>query len=250
LQSYDFYLRGLAMLHKRALNEAEKLFRRAFQEDSEYAAAKAMTAWTLLNQQTINGILLTDQQRREAIDLANVAAKEADEDAFSLARSGHVLTYLGQEHDRGAALVEQAVSVNPNLGVAWYARGWVAVMCGDAERAIESFNRLLRLSPLDPLRGRAWTGISFALFFLERYGEGSAFAQKSVQIAPDVHSLGAYIANAVRAGQLTDARKAATKLLEFQPSFRLSHVSNAFPVRTYSLSEQIASALREAGIPD
>jgi adenylate cyclase len=250
LQSYDFYLRGLAMLNKRALVEAETLFRRAFQADSEYSAAKAMTAWTLLSHQTVSGIPLTEPERREALDLANIAAKEADEDAFVLARAGHILTYLGQEHDRGTVLVEQAISMNPNLGAAWYARGWVAVMCGDAEKAIESFDRLLRLSPLDPLRGRAWTGTAFALFLLERFDEGAFVARKSIQVGADVHAIGGYIANAIRAGQIAEAREAAVKLLELQPSFRLASIPRAFPARSDSFRERLSIAFRDAGIPE
>jgi len=51
-------------------------------------------------------------------------------------------------------MVEQAVALNPNLAIAWYSRGWVTMMCGEAERSIESFDRMIRLSPLDPLRRR------------------------------------------------------------------------------------------------
>ena len=51
-------------------------------------------------------------------------------------------------------MVEQAVSLNPNLAIAWNCRGWVALMCGEFERAIESFDRMIRLSPLDPLTNR------------------------------------------------------------------------------------------------
>ena len=63
-------------------------------------------------------------------------------------------------------MVEQAVALNPNLAVAWFSLGWVALMCGEAERAIEGFDRMIRLSPLDPLRVGAWNGSSFALFQL------------------------------------------------------------------------------------
>jgi adenylate cyclase len=250
LRSYDFYLRGMAMLSKRSLPEALGQFRKAFKEDPDYAAAHAMAAWTLLSKQAIGGSPLTEELRTEAIRLANLASKEADEDAFTLARSGHVLTYLGHEYDRGASMVEEAISLNPNLGVAWYSRGWVSLMCGEAERAIESFNRMMRLSPLDPLRARAWNGISFALFCLSRYDEGCAVAAKSIQIAADAHSLGAYISNAVRAGRLAEAQEAAARLVGLQPDFRASHAPEAFPIRLRAITDAIEAALRDAGVPD
>jgi adenylate cyclase len=56
--------------------------------------------------------------RTDAIRLANLGSRLANDDAFALARSGHVLTYLAHEYDRGASMVEQAVALNPNLAIA------------------------------------------------------------------------------------------------------------------------------------
>jgi len=250
LHSYDFYLRGVALLNKRSLPEALEMFRSAIKEDREYAAAYAMAAWTFLSRQAIGGFLLTPELRNEALEFANAASKQAGDDAFALARSGHVLTYLGREWDRGASMVEEAVSINPNLAVAWYSRGWVSVMCGEAERAIESFDRMLRLSPLDPLRGRAWNGMSFALFFLRHHEEGMALATRSIQIIPDVMSLAAYIVNAVPAGCVTEARAAVAQLLALQPDFQVADAEEAFPVRLSDLRERMAISLQAAGVPE
>jgi adenylate cyclase len=172
------------------------------------------------------------------------------DDAFALARSAHVLTYIGREYDRGMSMVEQATALNPNLAIAWYSRGWVALMCGEAATSIESFDHMIRLSPLDPLRLGAWNGSSFALFSLGRYEEGCASAMKSMQIVKDAHTLVAYIVNAVNGGRTVEAGEAATQLLKLQPDFRASHVEQAFPVRSSSERSRMTSALREAGLPD
>jgi TolB-like protein/class 3 adenylate cyclase len=250
LDSYDFYLRGMALMRTRTLTEARELFKKAFKEDPEYAAAYTMAAWTQVMQQSISGVPLTDEMRTEAIRFANLGSRLANDDAFSLARSGHVLTYLGHEYDRGASMTEQATALNPNLATAWNSRGWVALMCGEPERAIESFNRMLRLSPLDPLRIGAWNGSSFALFHLGRYEEGCASAMKSIQVAADTHTLGAYIVNSVRAGRAAEAREAVAQLLKLQPDFRASHAQEAFPVRSQEVKDRITAALKEAGLPD
>jgi adenylate cyclase len=147
-------------------------------------------------------------------------------------------------------MVEQAVALNPNLAIVWYSRGWVSLMCDETERAIESFDRMIRLSPLDPLRISAWNGTSHAFFSLASYEEGCVAAMKSVQFSANVHSLGAFIINAVRAGRAEEARKAVSRLLKLQPGFRTSHVSEAFPVRWVERRDQIAAALRDAGLPD
>jgi adenylate cyclase len=250
LDSYDLYLRGMALVNRRDLVAARELFTRAFEQDPEYGAAWAMAAWTLLGEQASRGVPLTAEMRADGIRFARMGATEGSDDAFALARSAHVLTYLGHEYDRGASMVEQAVTLNPNLAVAWYSRGWVSLMCGDSERAVESFQRMLRLSPLDPLRVYAWNGSAFALFHLGRYDEGCATAVKSLQFASNAHTLTALIINAVGAGRAAEAREAVARLVELQPGFRTSHVHEAFPVRSPEERDRIASALREAGVPE
>jgi tetratricopeptide (TPR) repeat protein len=233
-----------------SLPEAREFFRKAFERDPEYGAAYAMAAWTLLMQQSISGVPLTAEMRTDAIRLAHLSSRVGSDDAFALARSGHVLTYIGHEYDRGMSMVEQAITLNPNLAVAWFSRGWVSLMCEEGERAVESFDRMIRLSPLDPLRIGAWNGSSFALFQLGRYEEGCASAMKSIQFAPNVHTLGAFIVNAVGAGRIVEARKAVAQLLKLQPDFRAFSVQEAFPVRSSEKRDRMTSALREAGLPD
>ena len=253
LDSYDFYLRGMELVSTRTLAplpDALELFKNAFERDPDYAAAYAMAAWTILLQQAISGVPLTSEMRADAIRLANLGATKGIDDAFALARSGHVLTYLGHEYDRGASLVEQAVALNPNLAIAWHSRGWVSLMCCEGERAVESFDQLIKLSPLDPLRVRAWNGSSFALFVLGRYEDGFVSAKKAIPFLTDAQSMGAYIVNAVRAGHTVEAQEAVAQLLKLHPEFRASHAQKAFPLRSQEAKDRITAALKDAGLPD
>ena len=130
LDSYDHYLRGMAALHGRQWPEAYALFKRAIERDPDYAAAHAMLAWSLLLQQAMRGSPLSEESKDEAIRHARVASRLADEDAFALARAGHVLTYLGHEYDLGASMVQQAVDLEskPCDGVV-FARMGHAALC-------------------------------------------------------------------------------------------------------------------------
>jgi adenylate cyclase len=251
LDSYDLYLRGMALMNMRgSATRAREFFVKAFETDPEFGAAYAMAAWTLLMQQSVRGVPLTAEKHAEAIRLANRGARVGSEDAFSLSKCGHVLAYLGHEYDRGSSMVEQAVALNPNLAMAWHSRGWVSLLCGDGERALESFDRMIRLSPLDPLRLGAWNGSAFALFCLGRYEDGCAVALNAVQIARDAHTLGAYIVNAIKAGRTGEAGQAAAQLLELHPEFRATHAAEAFPIRIPEIRDRIIAALREAGVPE
>jgi adenylate cyclase len=250
LDSYDHYLRGMTALYGRQQSEAYAFFKKAIECDADYAAAHAMLAWSLLIQQAVRGTPLSVESKDEAIRHARAASRLADEDAFSLARAGHVLTYLGREYDLGASMVQQAVDFNPNLAAAWYSRGWVMLLCADGTSSVESFEKMLRLSPLDSLKLSAWNGASFALFMLERYEEGRAAALKTVQQTVDAHSLSALAANAMCGGHAAEAQQAVARILRFNPDFRSAHAREAFPVRLPEARERIVAALREAGLPD
>ena len=251
LDSYDLYLRGMALIHQRAsLADAYKLFKHAIELDPEFAAAHAMLAWTWMARQATTGSPLDGPERFEAVKHARLASRLGEEDAFVQSTAGHALTYLGHDYDLGSSMVEEAITLNPNLGFAWYSRGWVSLMCGETERAIESFDYMIRLSPLDPLRVSAWIGMAHAYFWLERYEEGCKVARRSLRFNSNAHSLGAFIINAIRAGDAGEARKAIARLLRVHPGFRTSHVSEAFPVRDAALRDKIGAALRDAGLPE
>ena len=251
LDSYDLYLRGMALIHQRAsLADAYKLFKHAIELDPQFAAAHAMLAWTWMARQATTGSPLDGPERFEAVKHARLASRLGEEDAFVQSTAGHVLTYLGHDYDLGSSMVEEAITLNPNLGFAWYSRGWVSLMCGETERAIESFDHMIRLSPLDPLRVSAWIGMAHAYFWLERYEEGCKVARRSLRFNSNAHSLGAFIINAIRAGDAEEARKAIARLLRVHPGFRTSHISEAFPVRDAALRGKIGAALRDAGLPE
>jgi adenylate cyclase len=188
--------------------------------------------------------------RADAIAQANAALARANDDAFVLARCGQVLTYLGLEYDRGASLVERAVALNPNLSAAWLARGWMSIMRAEPERAVESFEMIMRLSPLDPLRPFFLTGIALAYWFQGRFEEGRALAKEIMQLVPHIQSFAAYIANCVALGDVVEAKNAAVRLLDFDPSFRMSRAASIFLTRSPEYREKFDHALRTSGLPE
>jgi adenylate cyclase len=69
LDGYDLYLRGMALVHRRGmLAQARELFRKAFEQDTEYGAAYAMAAWTLVMQQGSVALRLLPNRERMPFD--------------------------------------------------------------------------------------------------------------------------------------------------------------------------------------
>jgi tetratricopeptide (TPR) repeat protein len=71
----------------------------------------------------------------------------------------------------GAAFLERALLINPNLAVGWVTSGYVKLWLGERDRAIERFAHAMRLSPIDPNLFLMQLGIAHAHFFAGRYNE-------------------------------------------------------------------------------
>jgi adenylate cyclase len=248
LDSYDCFLRGMALSYKGSHLDALAFFKKAFELDPEFAAAYAMAAISIMVPPSTTGLTL--EERSEAMRFAQLASRLGAQDAFSLARSAQVLAYVGHDYEQAEALIEQAVALNSNLAAVWFCRGWVSINCGEPERALQSFQHMMRLSPLDPLRTRVWYGMACAYQGLGRYQEGCSSAMRAIQGRPEVYSLGAFIMNAVPAGRNAEAREAVNQLLKLRPNFRISHLGETFPTRDANWIKSIVVAFREAGLPE
>ena len=71
----------------------------------------------------------------------------------------------------GAALIERALGLNPNLAWAWHFSGFTKAYLGEPETAIEHAARAMRLSPQDPQIFAMQTATALAHFFAGRDDE-------------------------------------------------------------------------------
>jgi len=248
--SYDTYLRGMALVYRRQFGEARSLFKEATEQDQEYAGAYAMSAWTYSAEKALKGIVHSPEMRADALRDANAALRITSEDAFVLARCAHPMAYICEQFDRAASLADGAVILNPNLSAAWISRGWISLMLAKPERAIESFEKLLRLSPLDPSRPNSLSGIAFGHFLLDRYDEGRRTAKESMQPHANHQAFATYIINCVGCGDMLEANSTAVELLKFDPNFRVSRAFDIFPTKSSEMRTKIDNALRAAGLPE
>jgi len=253
MDSYDCFLRGLAAHMDRSkwsTSEAEDWFRRAVDLDPEHAAALVCLAFSIQHKVIFRGVPFTPAERTEAIELTERACKLAPDDGNVLGRAAAILCYTGRQYDRANSLIEDALKLNPNDVANWNRRGWIALMCYEPERSIQSFEHGLALDPLTTMRGISWNGMALAYFVLGQYDKGLEFAGKSVELVADVHSLPPLIANEVRRGRLVEARQRAVQLMSIHPGFRASLSRHLFPVRSPEFHRLLADALSEAGISE
>ena len=254
LDAYDYYLRGLATSHPRTRelnNEALRLFYKAIELDPEFSSAYGMAAWCYARRKGSRWMVDRVKETAEAARLARRVVELRKEDAVALSTGGFALAYVVGELDDGAALLDQALVLNPNLAVAWTFSGWVRIFLGEHEMALEHFARSMRLSPLDPLMYVAQSGIAVAHFCTGRYDEASSWAEKALLESPNYYpALRVFAASNALAGRLEDAQKAMARLRELDPTVRVSDLRDLITRRRPEDATRYAEGLRKAGLPE
>ena len=121
-------------------------------------------------------------------------------------------------------------------------------MAGQPEEAIRSFERVIRLSPFDPLFFSTFTGMSAAFIGLDRFDEAVSAAKKAVRQNPLYPPPYRCLASALaHLGREAEAREAAAGLLELEPDFRISEWVARGGVSRLQL---YIDGLRKAGLPE
>jgi TolB-like protein len=256
LDAYDYYLRGLASVHRMSrvdADEALRLFSRSIELDPDFALPYGMAAFCYVVRK-ING-WTTDPAYdvAEATRLALRAAELGKEDAVALAFGGLTLGYVAGNFEAAVASIDRALALNPNLAAAWYASGTVrAFRGGEPDAAIEHLARAMRLSPLDPLMFSMLGMTAFAHVFAGRYDEAADWADKAYWERPNILAQVriAAVSNAL-AGRMEEARKAVARALALDPDMRISNLKHR--IGAFSRPEDYAKyveGLRRAGLPE
>ena len=254
LNAYDCYLRGIACVHqgnRQAADEALPLFYRAMELDPDFASAVAMAAWCYLWRK-INGWMADPaRETAEGARLARSAAELGRDDAVALTRAGGAFAHFLGDLDRGIALADRAVVLNPSLAAAWYLGGFLRVWYGEPDSAIEHFARAMRLSPLDPEMYRMQAGMAAAHLFAGRFNAASSWADKAFTNLPSFSmAVSVIAASHALADRPEQARRALEHLRQLDPTLRISRIQDRLPIRRAEDLALFASGLRKAGLPE
>ena len=165
---------------------------------------------------------------------------------MALSILGYATARYTGDFDTAREMVDRAVVLNPNSFGSWEQRGWTYLIAGQPEEAIRSFERVIRLSPFDPLLFSTFAGMSGAFIGLGRFDEAVAAAKKALRQNP-LYAV-TYRALAIALAHLgseAEAREAAAGLLDLEPGFRISEWNAG-----RWLPQIYIDGLRKAGLPE
>jgi len=254
LDANDHYLRGMASSHqwtKESSDEALRLFYKAIELDPSFAAAYGMAAWCFVSRKANGWMVDRAQEVAEAAKLARRAIDLGADDATALGGAGYALVFVVHDLDRGAAILDRAVALNPNLALTLVNCGWTKAFLGEPDQAIKHIDDARRLSPLDPMSFRALGAVALAHLLAGRYDDASAWAEKALQERPNfLPAIRELAAAKALAGHHAEAQAAMVQLRKINPAMRVSTVKEWQPFRRPDDLARLEDGLRRAGLPE
>ncbi|MCC8942134.1 adenylate/guanylate cyclase domain-containing protein [Bradyrhizobium sp. Arg68] len=251
LTAYDLFLRAMQQFYRstrEGLAETMRLAHRALELDPRFGLVAALASAAHM-QNVVWGYAVDPQfDKKEAVRLGRLALSIDDDDPDTMALAALTSAFMVGDSESEIEMADRAVALNPNSFRAWSSRGHVYRVAGLPEEAVQSFERAIRMSPIDPLLHRTFTGMGFAFIELHRFGEAIVAGKKALRQNPSYSLAHRCLAAAFALlGRDAEAREAAARLLELDPAFTIG----AFVARGgQSNSKLMVEGLRKAGLPE
>jgi len=252
--AYDLMLRAVTLIgrmERQPFMRAGELLSQAIALEPDYAAANAWYAYW--------HVFLVGQgwaeDSRAALEQAGQLAERAivldPFDARGLAMAGHVRAFLHHRLREAIALHERALSLNPNLAMAWNLSGVAHAYLGDWEEADRRVARYKKLSPLDP-HAFFFDTAFIIVALLKRDYESAVVAGRAVTEMNPSFSAACkpYLAALGHAGRMQEASVVLRRLMAIEPDFTIERFLATTPIEQPANREHYAEGLRRAGVPE
>lgn len=252
--AYDLMLRAISLIgrmDKEPFLKAGKFLSSAIALEPDYAAAYAWYAYWhvfLVGQdwaEDPKGMMV------EAGRLAERAIVLDPFDARALSIAGHVRAFLHRRLREAASLHERALSLNPNLAMAWALSAVAHAYAGDADEAERRNNRYKKLSPLDP-HAFFFDAFFILIHLMKRDYESAVEVGRTVsEMNPSFSA--SYKPYLSALGHLRRTKEAAAvlrRLHAIEPDFTIERFIATTPLERESDRLHYAEGLRLAGVPE
>jgi adenylate cyclase len=252
ITAYDLYLRalpGFYSMTRAGFADVRQLTNEALTIDPAFTLAKALGAY--IRSISVSQCWHEPDDSRVAVRMAREVLAEARDDPTSLRFAAQVLAYSARDYETALSAIERSLYLNPNSAQGYTGSGWVNTYDARPLVAIDHFHRAMRLSPVDPEKGIALSGIGMSFLMLERFEEALQWGEQALREMPNYGSSHRVVIGAfVGLQRLDEARAAARRLLEAFPTYNLTLQRQINPWRDQAFGERYLEALSIAGIPE
>ncbi|RWP56795.1 adenylate/guanylate cyclase domain-containing protein [Mesorhizobium sp.] len=252
ISAYDLYLRALPRFYsmtREGFADVRRLTNEALSIDPGFTLAKALGAY--IRSLSVSQCWHEPDDFRVAVRMAREVLADARDDPTSLRFAAQVIAYSAKDYETALDTIERSLLLNPNSAQGYTGSGWVNAHSGRPLVAIEHFHRAMRLSPVDPEKGIALSGIGMSYLMLERYEEALAWGERALREMPNYGSSHRVVIMAlVKLNRLDEGQAAARRLMEAFPTYTLGLQRQINPWRDKVFAERYVEALGIAGVPE
>ncbi|WGD56896.1 adenylate/guanylate cyclase domain-containing protein [Bradyrhizobium sp. CB1650] len=252
LDACNYYYRGISRLQLMTPDsnaEALQHFKQAIDLDPSFAAAYGLASECYRLRHSIGWARNDAEQLALGRQFALLAVEFGQDDAVALACAAQFFGFAARDAQTADTLVDQALSVNPNLFRAWQARCWTSIYLGEHERALAEVSHTMRLNPIDPEIHQAETAMGIALLFLHRPVEALEWISKALTRRASFPSALRFATVAYSVLNRTDEAYSMVKRLQnVDPDLRISQLKSWVPFQRSEDAEMFIEGMRKAGM--
>ena len=253
ISAYDLYLRALPRFYsmtREGFADVRRLTNEALEHRPRLRPGEG--AGRLYSQHLGEPVLARARRypRRRAHGARGAGGSARRPDQPALRRAGDRLQRQGLRDGAGRDRTLPATSTPIRRRAIPAAAGSTHIPAARSSRS-STFHRAMRLSPVDPEKGIALSGIGMSYLMLERYEEALAWGERALREMPNYGSSHrVVIAALVGLNRLDEAQAAARRLMEAFPTYSLTLQRQINPWRDKVFAERYVEALGIAGVPE
>jgi len=251
IDAYDYSLRGREFLlgnpkNRGTFEQAKASFLKAIELDPNFAQAYAGLGFAYM----------FDYQNRWSDDpdgslpLAKRYAEEAIEknpkEALARAVAAVTATFNG-DLDRAQSQIGLALSLNPNLAMAYNIAGSIRMYAGQPLEAIPVIERAMRLDPAANTQYLHFLGMANLL--AGKYETAVALFKQRIALVPGTDFSRSALASALgHLGEIDEAHRVWRELKEINPKYSFSEHLSRLPFKREEDARRLADGLQKAGL--
>jgi adenylate cyclase len=248
LTAYELYLRALAPSAKgwdrEHIIKVLDHLAQAIERDPYYGPALGLAAICHSDLDAAGWTDDEDANRSAGLALARKALQAAGNYPDVLCNVAYALAYFGEDVASATTMIDRALELKPSFASGWWRSGWIRLMNGQPEPAIQHFEIGMRLNPRDVLGFTL--GFGAGHFFARRFEEAKAALLLALEEAPGWVPPYRFLASCyAQMGRLDDAREIVKRLRTMTSVV----VPRAAYWRDPEARELFLSGLRLAGEP-
>ena len=222
LTAYELYLRALPPTSrgwgKEQILKVLGQLGQALERDPYYGPALGLAAVCHSDLDLAGWTDAEEANRSAGLALTRRALQVAGDYPDVVCNVAYVLAYFGEDIDAAARLIDSALELKPSFASGWWRSGWIRLMNGQPEIAIQHFEIGRRLNPRDLLG--SVLGIGAGHFFAGRFEEAKAALLLAVEEGPGwvpphrfLASCYAYLGRLDQAREIVDRLRSLTTVV-------------------------------------